>query len=105
MINSAYTWLMAMLSCSASFTSSYEGERNEKIPSRADTDDPDPDIFVLGFQELDLSAEALIYYASTAREDAWCHAIFAALGEKAIKYEKVRHFYVFPYHPIDTFYL
>jgi hypothetical protein len=58
---------------------------------RADTDDPDPDIFVLGFQELDLSAEALIYYASTAREDAWCHAIFAALGEKAIKYEKVRH--------------
>ena len=80
---------MAMLSYSASLTSSHEGEGNEKIPF-ADTDDPDPDIFVLGFQELDLSAEALIYYASTAREDAWCHAIFAALGEKAIKYEKVR---------------
>jgi inositol polyphosphate 5-phosphatase INPP5B/F len=91
LINSAYTWLMAMLSCSASLTSSHEGEGNEKIPLRADKDDPDPDIFVLGFQELDLSAEALIYYASTAREDAWCHAIFAALGEKAIKYEKVRH--------------
>lgn len=55
-----------------------------------DTDDPDePDLFVLGFQELDLSTEALIYYASMVREDAWCHAIFAALGEKAIKYEKV----------------
>jgi phosphatidylinositol-bisphosphatase len=96
---------MAMLSCSASLTSSHEGEGNEKIPLRADTDDPDPDIFVLGFQELDLSAEALIYYASTAREDAWCHAIFAALGEKAIKYEKVRHFCVFTCHLIDAFYL
>lgn len=82
---------MAMLSYSASLTSSHKGEGNEKIPLRADTNDPDPDIFVLGFQELDLSAEALIYYASTAREDAWCLAIFAALGEKAINYEKVRH--------------
>ena len=95
MINNAYTWLMAMLSCSASLKSSHEGEGNEKISLRADTNDPDPDIFVLGFQELDLSAEALIYYASTAREDAWCHAIFAALGEKAIKYEKVRRFMLF----------
>ena len=84
-----------MLSCSVSLTLSHKGEGNEKIPLRADTDDPDPDIFVLGFQELDLSAEALIYYASTAREDAWCHAIFAALGEKAIKYEKVRHLMFF----------
>ncbi|KAF8816327.1 DNase I-like protein [Phlegmacium glaucopus] len=65
-------------------------EEQEKIPLRVDTDDPDdPDIFVLGIQELDLSTEALIYYASTVREDAWCHAIFAALGEKAIKYEKL----------------
>ena len=92
MINSAYTWLMATLSYSASLKSPHEGERNEKSPLRADTDDPDPDMFVLGFQELDLSAEALIYYASSAREDAWCHAIFAALGEKAIKYEKVKDF-------------
>jgi hypothetical protein len=77
---------MAVLSCSA-----HEEQGNEKIPLRVDISDPDePDIFVLGFQELDLSAEALIYYTSTVREDAWCHAIFAALGEKAIKYEKVR---------------
>jgi phosphatidylinositol-bisphosphatase len=48
-----------------------------------------PDIFVLGFQELDLSTEALLYNVSTAREDAWCLALFAALGEKAILYEKV----------------
>ena len=102
MINSAYTWLMVMLSCSASLKSSHEGDENGKIPLRADTD---PDIFVLGFQELDLSAEALIYYASTAREDAWCHAIFAALGEKAINYEKVRHFNVFPCNSIYIFYL
>ena len=105
MINSAYTWLMAMLSCSASLTSSQERVGNEKIPLRADTDDPDPDIFVLGFQELDLSAEALIYYASTAKEDAWCHAIFAALGEKAIKYEKVRHFTFFHAIQLILFFL
>jgi hypothetical protein len=46
---------------------------------------------VLAFQELDLSTEALIYYANTVREDAWSHAIFAALGEKVIKYEKVSY--------------
>lgn len=51
--------------------------------------DPDPDILVLGFQELDLSVEALLYSVSTVREDAWCTAAFAALGEKGDMYEKV----------------
>lgn len=51
--------------------------------------DPDPDILVLGFQELDLSTEALLYSTSTFREDAWTTAIFAALGEKAVLYHKV----------------
>jgi len=46
-------------------------------------------MLILGFQELDLSTEALIYSTSTAREDAWCTAIFAALGEKGDMYEKV----------------
>ena len=96
-----------MLSCSASRTSnsplSHEEQGNESPPLRIDTDDPDdPDLFVLGFQELDLSAEALIYYANTVREDAWCRAIFAALGEKAIKYEKVvRTFYFYLYDSAD----
>ncbi|KAK7021890.1 hypothetical protein VNI00_017179 [Paramarasmius palmivorus] len=49
----------------------------------------DPDIFVFGFQELDLSTEALLYSTSTLREDAWCMAIFAALGEKRDLYEKL----------------
>jgi phosphatidylinositol-bisphosphatase len=52
-------------------------------------DDADADLIVLGFQELDLSTEALLYSTKTAREDAWCTAIFAALGEKAEMYEKV----------------
>ncbi|KIM41337.1 hypothetical protein M413DRAFT_146739 [Hebeloma cylindrosporum] len=57
---------------------------------RVDPTDPDdPDLLVFGFQELDLSTEALIYSTGTAREDAWCLAIFAALGEKAVKYEKL----------------
>ncbi|KAJ7059109.1 DNase I-like protein, partial [Mycena amicta] len=40
-----------------------------------------PDLLVLGFQELDLSTEALLYANSTAREDAWMEAIYAALGQ------------------------
>ncbi|KAI0329804.1 DNase I-like protein [Cubamyces sp. BRFM 1775] len=49
----------------------------------------DPDMLVLGFQELDLSAEALLYSTKTVREDAWCMAVFAGLGEKAALYEKL----------------
>ncbi|KAJ7285002.1 DNase I-like protein [Mycena rebaudengoi] len=49
----------------------------------------EPDLLVLGFQELDLSTEALIYSTSTFKEDAWCTAIFAALGERAELYEKL----------------
>ncbi|KAI9060023.1 DNase I-like protein [Trametes sanguinea] len=52
-------------------------------------DESDPDMIVLGFQELDLSAEALLYSSTTVREDAWCMAAFAGLGEKAALYEKL----------------
>lgn len=51
--------------------------------------DPGPDVLALGFQELDLSTEALIYSVGSAREDAWTMAIKAALGEKGMDYEKV----------------
>ncbi|KAH8118813.1 DNase I-like protein [Phellopilus nigrolimitatus] len=47
--------------------------------------DGDPDMIVLGFQELDLSAEALLYSYTTAREDMWLESIFAALGELVSK--------------------
>lgn len=49
----------------------------------------DPDIIVLGFQELDLSAGALLYSAEALREDAWTSAVFAGLGEKLELYDKV----------------
>jgi phosphatidylinositol-bisphosphatase len=62
----------------------------EETIDPVDPDDTDPDVYVLGIQELDLSTEALIYSLGTAREDAWCRAVFASLGEKAEKYEKVR---------------
>lgn len=52
----------------------------------------DPDLLVLGFQELDLSTEALLYATSTVREDAWVEAILAGLGERGILYEKVSCF-------------
>ncbi|KAJ7850026.1 Endonuclease/exonuclease/phosphatase, partial [Mycena olivaceomarginata] len=55
-----------------------------------DTDaDPGLDMLVLGFQELDLSTEALIYSTSTLKEEAWCTAAFAALGARAELYEKL----------------
>lgn len=47
-------------------------------------------MLVLGFQELDLSTEALLYATSTLKEDEWLTAIFAGLGEKRLLYEKVR---------------
>lgn len=49
----------------------------------------DPDIFVLGFQELDMSTEALLYATSPIKEEMWMTAIFAGLGEKGILYEKL----------------
>jgi inositol polyphosphate 5-phosphatase INPP5B/F len=56
--------------------------------------DRDPDMIVLGFQELDLSAEALLYSTGTMREDAWFMAVMAGLGEKGALYEKVITFFV-----------
>jgi inositol polyphosphate 5-phosphatase INPP5B/F len=52
-------------------------------------DKEDPDLIVLGFQELDLSTGALLYSTETTREDAWFNAVLAGLGEKAVQYEKV----------------
>ncbi|KAG2040787.1 Endonuclease/exonuclease/phosphatase [Suillus americanus] len=49
----------------------------------------DPDLLVLGFQELDLSTEALLYATSTVKEDSWVEAILAGLGERGILYEKL----------------
>ena len=48
-------------------------------------------MLVMAFQEADLSPEAFFYFTGTAREDAWTTAIFAALGERAERYEKVNH--------------
>ena len=58
-------------------------------PQDVQEESTDPDILVLGFQELDLSAGALLYSSETTREDAWCVAVFAGLGEKAELYQKV----------------
>lgn len=57
--------------------------------SLVDTQNVDPDIFVLGFQEVDLSTEALLYAVSSAKEEMWMTAITAALGEKGVLYEKL----------------
>ncbi|KAI5833874.1 DNase I-like protein [Schizophyllum commune Tattone D] len=55
----------------------------------ADPDSSETDLLVFGFQELDLSTEALLYSTSTAKEEAWLKAIFAALGEEGDNYEKL----------------
>ncbi|KAF7343256.1 Inositol polyphosphate 5-phosphatase OCRL-1 [Mycena venus] len=60
----------------------------EKDPVHTDAESG-PDLLVLGFQELDLSAEALLYTTSTSKEEAWYTAVFAALGPQAELYEKL----------------
>ncbi|KAL1720460.1 hypothetical protein EV715DRAFT_289427 [Schizophyllum commune] len=55
----------------------------------ADPESSETDLLVFGFQELDLSTEALLYSTSTAKEEAWLKAIFAALGEEGDNYEKL----------------
>lgn len=47
-------------------------------------------MLVMAFQEVDLSTEAFLYFAGSAKEDAWTAAILAALGERAERYEKVK---------------
>jgi phosphatidylinositol-bisphosphatase len=64
------------------------GTDEEPEAEPVDTD-PYSDMLVLGFQEPDLSTEALLYSTSSIREDAWSLAVFTALGEKAIFYSKV----------------
>ncbi|SPO26090.1 related to INP52 - phosphatidylinositol phosphate phosphatase [Ustilago trichophora] len=48
----------------------------------------EPDLIVLGFQEVDTSSGAYLYY-SPAREDAWTRSITQALGRRADKYRKI----------------
>ena len=51
-----------------------------------------PDVLVLGFQELDLSTQALVMSTQTLREDAWTEAVFTALGDRSTQYTKVCFF-------------
>ncbi|KAJ3402490.1 hypothetical protein HDV05_008492, partial [Chytridiales sp. JEL 0842] len=48
----------------------------------------DVDIFVFGFQELDLSNEAYVFSDRT-KETEWCNAIETALGQKSEPYSKI----------------
>ena len=82
------------ISLSSLTASDYLSAQSSASTSRGDfllseTDD-EPDIYVIGFQELDLSTEALLISYNTIREDMWVEAIFAALGEVRGKYVKVR---------------
>ncbi|VDB96528.1 unnamed protein product [Peniophora sp. CBMAI 1063] len=52
-------------------------------------DDFEPDLLVLGFEELDLSAGALVVGSSTSREEAWTKAALAGLGDRGEAYEKI----------------
>ncbi|KAG9122408.1 hypothetical protein FRC07_001217, partial [Ceratobasidium sp. 392] len=50
--------------------------------------DPPSDLIVVGFQELDLSAEALLISSTTFREDIWCEALMRDLAELGDQYVK-----------------
>ncbi|TFK52904.1 DNase I-like protein [Heliocybe sulcata] len=62
---------------------------NGEAQAHAEDTKSDPDLLAFGFQELDLSTEALLYSSKTTREDAWSTAILAGLGEKGALYEKL----------------
>lgn len=47
------------------------------------------DLIVLGFQELDLSTEALLISTTTLREDIWCEALMRDLAELGDQYVKL----------------
>jgi phosphatidylinositol-bisphosphatase len=53
------------------------------------TTTPTSDLIVLGFQELDLSTEALLITTTTLREDIWCEALMRDLAELGDEYVKV----------------
>ncbi|KAJ9068326.1 hypothetical protein DSO57_1029940 [Entomophthora muscae] len=57
-------------------------------PWLLDGNEEEPDIYVLGFQELDLSAEAFLINDSL-REEEWCAAVVQGLGDKADQYTKL----------------
>lgn len=55
---------------------------------QTEDDSEEPDFYILGFQELDLSAEAFLLNDSI-REEEWCGAVVSGLGAKAEKYTKL----------------
>ncbi|KLO08776.1 DNase I-like protein [Schizopora paradoxa] len=68
-----------------------KGDNDDKATSEegVDINNSDPDILVFGFQELDVSAEALLISYTTDREDMWLNSIFSALGEAGESYTKL----------------
>lgn len=80
------------ISLSSLAASDYLSVKNEGPPqeSKGSTADKEPDLLVIGFQELDLSTEALIYSYTTTKEEQWLASIFAGLGEVRDHYVKVR---------------
>ncbi|KAG8886599.1 hypothetical protein FRB97_000018 [Tulasnella sp. 331] len=67
---------------SGSLASFVHGEAKVTDPSTL------PDVLVFGFQELDLSSQALIYQATTWKEEMWFTAIMDALESASADYVK-----------------
>lgn len=88
--SSASTTVVTSVSTDST-TDRVNGERDSRRAEEASVEESetDPDLLVFGFQELDLSTEALLYSSKTSRVDAWTTAIFASLGEKGALYHKL----------------
>ena len=64
--------------------------RRQGSSEATDKDTGEPDILIFGFEEVDLSAGALLYSTSSALEEAWTQTILTGLGDHAHSYVKVR---------------
>ena len=65
----------------------------------APTDEDPPDMYAIGFQELDLSKEAFVFNESP-KEDVWRSVVSVGLNKKA-KYKQVNLNYIFFMSSLD----
>lgn len=66
----------------ASLSSWIHDQQSKEVPDRPNRT---VDMYVFGFQEVDMSTEAFMYGTPAAKEEAWFSALSRGLGEGYVK--------------------